>query len=83
MRRALVKLASWAIGFSLGAAVAAAVVALFVPIDREEVWARLREGYQEALAESRKAALAERARLEGELAEMQNRRASSDTEDNG
>jgi len=81
MGRALIKLASWAIGFSLGAAVAAVIVALFVPIDSEEVRARLRAGYQETLAEARKAALAERERLETQLAEMQSKRALPEGEE--
>jgi len=75
MGQALIKLASWAIGFSLGAAVAAVIVALFAPISADEVRARLRAGYQETLAEARKAALAERERLEKQLADMQSKRA--------
>ena len=71
MTRVLIKIASWALGFSLGTSVGAVLIALFVPISSDEVRQRLQAGYQGALQEARLAAQLERARLERELAEMQ------------
>ncbi|MBZ0294761.1 MAG: YtxH domain-containing protein [Anaerolineae bacterium] len=64
------KLVSWLIGFSLGAAVAAMVVFLFAPFSGDELIARFKRGWQEALAEASKANNERRAELEAELAQM-------------
>jgi len=65
----MLRIASWLLGFSLGAALGAVLIALFMPVSVED----LRRGYHEALAESRKAAQRKRAELEAELAELQGR----------
>lgn len=64
------KLVSWLIGFSLGAAVAAMLVFLFAPYSGEELITRLKQGWQDALAEASKANMERRAELEAELAQM-------------
>ncbi len=66
----MLRIASWLLGFSLGAAVGAVLVALFMPVSVED----LRRGYHEALAESHKAAQRKRAELEAELAMLQGRK---------
>lgn len=68
------KLISWLIGFSLGAAVAALVVYLFAPVSGEQLVGLLRQGWQEALDEARKANAERRAQLEAELAATQSPR---------
>lgn len=70
MKRFFKRLADWTLGFSMGAGVGAVLIALFAPVSSEEVRGRLRRGYQEAVAEARRAAQQERARLEAELAEL-------------
>jgi gas vesicle protein len=58
---------SWFIGLGVGAAVAAALVTLFVPASAGEVRARLKEGYRETLTDARRASQQRRAELEAEL----------------
>lgn len=75
------KIISWALGVVMGSAVGAVLVALFSPIPPEEIRARLKTGYAEALDEARRASQQRRAELELELAQMQGREpASSDSE---
>ena len=49
----MMRLVSWLIGFSLGAAVGAIVVMLFVPVSSHEVRHRLRSSYQETMEAAR------------------------------
>lgn len=65
------RLMSWFVGFTLGGTVAAVAVAVLVPQSSQEVRARLRDGYQHALEEARKASELRRAELETKLAQMQ------------
>lgn len=67
------KILSWIAGFAFGAGVAALVVMIFVPQTSAEIRQRLRDGYEEALEEARKASEQRRAELEASLAEMQKR----------
>jgi gas vesicle protein len=62
---------SWFVGFGLGGTVAAVAVAVLVPQSSEQVRARLRNGYQYAIEEARKATETRRAELEARLSEMQ------------
>ena len=67
----MLKIASWLLGFALGGAVAAVIIALFMPVSPAD----LRAGYQDALAASRQAAQKKRAELEAELATLQGQEA--------
>lgn len=75
----MIRIVSWLIGFSLGAAVAAVLVALFVPIPSNEIRRRLREGYQETMTEARLASQQRRAELEAELYTLQGRTPDAET----
>jgi hypothetical protein len=72
MKRFLNKLASWTLGFSLGAGTSAALIAIFSPVSAETVRGRLQQRYHEAKVEARLAAQRERARLEAQLTDMTN-----------
>lgn len=74
------KILSWLIGLSLGAAVGALLIMIFVPETGEQITARIKQGYQATLQEARKASAVRRQELEAELAEMQSARKTSDTE---
>ncbi len=69
----MTRLAGWLLGFSLGAAVSAVMVMLFVPVSADEVRLRLRTGYQETMAAARLASETRRRELEAELASKQGR----------
>ncbi len=64
----MMRLVSWLIGFSLGAALGAVAVMLFVPATSSEVRHRLRSGYQETMEAARLASEQRRRELETELA---------------
>ena len=64
------KLASWLIGFSLGAAVGAVLVMLFAPVSGDEVVTRLKQGWEDTLLEARQANIERRAELEAELVRL-------------
>jgi gas vesicle protein len=64
------KWTSWLIGFALGAGIGVALVMLFSPVSGDQLIARLRQGWQQTLAEARKANAERRAELEHELAQM-------------
>ena len=64
------KLASWLIGFSLGAAVGAVLVMLFAPVSGDEMVTRLKQGWEDTLLEARQANVERRAELEAELARL-------------
>lgn len=70
----MLKIASWALGFSLGVAFGALLVMVLSPISGQEIVERFQNGYKEALDEARKASQQRRAELEAELAEMQGKR---------
>jgi gas vesicle protein len=65
------KLMSWLLGIGLGALVGALLVTLFAPASGQEIMAQLKQGWQAALQEARKANAARRAELEAELARRQ------------
>lgn len=67
-------LGRWLMGFALGGGAAAVIVALFVPGTAQQVRARLRSGYQQALDEARRASAQRRAELEAELKQRQGQR---------
>ena len=70
------RLVNWLIGFSIGAAVAAVVVMLFVPITGADIRNRLRAGYQETMAAARLASEQRRHELEADLAQKTGKDAS-------
>jgi hypothetical protein len=70
MKAFLNRLASWTLGFSLGAGTSAALIAIFSPVSAEAVRGRLQQHYHDAKLEARVAAQRERAKLEAELKEM-------------
>lgn len=69
----MIKIVSWILGLSAGAAVGAVIVALFVPTPAKEIVGRLRSGYQATMEEARLASQQKRAQLEAELSGMQER----------
>lgn len=73
------KILSWLIGLSLGAALGAVLIMIFVPETGEQITNRLKQGYQATLQEARKASAVRREQLEAQLAEMQKRRKESET----
>jgi gas vesicle protein len=64
----MMRLASWLIGFSLGAALGAVAVMIFAPMSSSEVRQRLRAGYDETMEAARLASEQRRRELETELA---------------
>lgn len=70
------KLASWLIGFAVGAALGATLVMLFSPVSGPELVGRLKQGWADTLAEARQANAARRAELEAQLRQMQQRRSA-------
>jgi gas vesicle protein len=64
------KLLSFALGLGLGATVGMSLMVLFAPTSGDELVTRLKEGWQETLAEARRASELRRAELEAELAQM-------------
>ncbi len=69
----MLKIISWLIGFSLGAALGALLIAIFVPTTSREIRQRLSAGYEETMDAARLASQQERKALEAELATMQKR----------
>ncbi|GAB4516283.1 MAG: hypothetical protein OHK0046_21360 [Anaerolineae bacterium] len=69
----MMKIISWLIGFSLGAAFGALIVAVLVPMSSREIRQRLQAGYRETMEDARLASQQRRAELEAELAAMQKR----------
>jgi gas vesicle protein len=67
----MIRLASWLLGFSIGAALGAVVVMVFVPQTSAEIRYRLRSGYQETMQAARLASETRRRELEAELARKQ------------
>jgi len=61
------KLVSLLIGFTIGAALGAALVLLFAPVSGETLVKNLKEGYAETLEEARMAAEDRRKELEAQL----------------
>jgi gas vesicle protein len=61
------KILSLLIGFGLGMAVGAALVMLFAPTAGDQLTANLKRGWDETLADARKASAAKRAELEAQL----------------
>lgn len=68
------RLASWLIGFAIGAALGVALVMLFAPVSGPELVGRLKQGWADTLAEARQASAARRAELEAQLRHLQQRR---------
>ena len=68
------KILSWLIGLSIGVAIGAVIIMIFVPETGEQITERLKEGYKGALEEARKAAATRRQELEDELANIQKER---------
>ncbi len=64
------KILSLAMGFGLGTVAGAALVMLFSPVSGEQVTANLKRGWQETMAEARRASAARQAELEAQLATM-------------
>jgi gas vesicle protein len=62
------KLLSFMLGLGAGALVGAVLVMLFAPMAGDDLVARLKQGWQDTLAEARKASEQRRAELEAELA---------------
>lgn len=62
------KLLSLMIGFGVGAGIGAALVMMFAPEAGDRVIAELKRGWQETMAEARKASQQRRIELEAELA---------------
>lgn len=58
------------LGFMLGAAVGATLVALFSPVSGQEITANLKRGWAETMEAARQASEQRRAELEAQLAEM-------------
>jgi gas vesicle protein len=61
------KILSLLVGFGLGMAVGAALVMLFAPTVGDQLTANLKRGWDETLADARKASAAKRAELEAQL----------------
>lgn len=68
------KIVSWIAGFSIGAALAALLIMIFVPETGAQITNRLKAGYAETMEAARQATEQRRAELEAELATMQKRR---------
>ncbi len=68
------KLASWLIGFAVGAVLGATLVMLFAPTSGAELVSRFKRGWADTLEEARQANAARRAELEAQLRQMQRRR---------
>ncbi len=68
------RLTSWLFGFGIGGAVSALLVALLVEDSAEGIRARLRQGYEETMAESRRASEQRRQELEAKLNTLRTRR---------
>jgi gas vesicle protein len=64
-------LLSWIIGLTLGAALGATLVLLFAPTSGEQLVSRLKTGWEETMAEARRASAQRRHELEAELADLQ------------
>jgi gas vesicle protein len=64
------KLLSFLLGIGLGAVAGVLLVTLFSPVSGREVRENLKDHYQNALDEARKASAAKRAELETELERM-------------
>jgi gas vesicle protein len=69
----MIRLASWLLGFSIGASFGALIVMLFVPATAAEVRYRLRAGYEETMEAARLASEKRRRELEAQLAQKQGR----------
>lgn len=69
----MARLAGWLIGFSLGGAIGAVLVMLFVPVTAEEIRHRLKAGYEETMEAARLASEKRRLELEADLARKQGR----------
>jgi gas vesicle protein len=69
----MIRLASWLLGFSIGASFGALIVMLFVPQTANEIRYRLRTGYEETMAAAQLASETRRRELEAELARRQGR----------
>lgn len=67
-------LLSWIIGFTLGAALGATLVMLFAPTSGEQLVGRLKSGWEETMAEARRASEQRRQELEAELAQLQKKK---------
>ncbi len=70
----MIKILSWIIGMTTGAAVGALIVAFFVPETSADVRRRLKRGYIGALEAAKQAQDIRRAELEAQLAHMQKKR---------
>jgi len=68
------KILSWLIGLSIGAAIGAVIIMIFVPETGEQITNRIKEGFEGAMEEARKAAATRRKELEEELATIQKER---------
>lgn len=68
------KLWSLLIGLGLGAGVGVTLVLLFAPMSGEQLVTNLKQGWQEAMEDARKASEQRRLELEAQLATMQKRR---------
>ncbi len=64
-------LLSWMIGLTLGAALGATLVLFFAPTSGEQLVNKLKAGWEETMAEARRASEQRRRELEAELAQMQ------------
>jgi gas vesicle protein len=62
------KLFSLMIGFGLGALIGAALVMLLAPQSGDQLVAKLKQGWEETMAEARKASQERRIELQAELA---------------
>lgn len=71
------RLTSWLVGFGIGGAVSALLVVLFVEDSAELIRARLRYGYEQTMAESRRASQQRRQELEAKLNALRARRPQS------
>jgi gas vesicle protein len=67
----MIKIISWILGLSAGAALGALIIALFVPETSRQIRQRFVDGYQGALAAAKEAQDTRRQELEAELAQMQ------------
>lgn len=64
------KITSWLAGLAIGGGLSAVLVALFVPQSSKDVRQHLRDSYEAAMAEARRASTERRAELEAELEAM-------------
>ncbi len=61
---------NWVMGFVLGSALGAALIILFAPMLGEDLKARLKQRYQEAMEAGHLASEAKRVEMEAQLAKM-------------